>query len=43
MFVEYHIFNNICMGAVCLTGVAIGSYEGPSKKYESVEARYENG
>jgi len=26
--------------AVCLIAVAIGSYEGPSNKSESVEARY---
>jgi hypothetical protein len=27
-------------GTVCRTAVAIGSYEGPSKMSESVEARY---
>ena len=42
MFVEYHYFlkNKINLGAVCRNMVAIGSYKGPSKMSESVEARY---
>ena len=38
--VSYIVFYTFFLGAVCRTLEAIGSYEGPSKKSESVEARY---
>jgi hypothetical protein len=42
VFVEFHIFfeYNYFLGSVCRAVVAIGSYEDPSLKSESVEARY---